>query len=333
MAAAEITDVEVTASGFDVRIIGTVDQEEKLALVESIPPKIEGVGEVETNVVYQPPIEARELVIESDPLFIVWDAGGVTVSGTLSTEGRVTQVVDAVGAIFPSVESSGLVVKEGLDDEDWMATVLTIVRDVAEANPIQADPASPTLGSVVVNPAAGLVTVSAEFETRQQQRDIRDDVEGQVNNTTLAFSSGLTVKERERPTRQEVEQAQTTIDELIEGKVVEFEFDSAVITPVGEALLDEVLDALRQFPLVPIEIGGHTDNVGSPESNLELSRERAEAVLAYLVARGEDPERFVVVGYGEEQPVASNDSEQGRARNRRIAFVAIFEEEPAEGEE
>ena len=118
----------------------------------------------------------------------------------------------------------------------------------------------------------------------------------------------------------------TDLDELIEGKVVEFEFDSAVLTDEGKALLDEIVAALKQVPLVPVEIAGHTDDVGSPESNLVLSRERAEAVLSYLLAAGEDADRFVVIGYGESQPIADNATEEGRARNRRIQFVALLEE-------
>ena len=105
-----------------------------------------------------------------------------------------------------------------------------------------------------------------------------------------------------------------------------FEKQEAAIQGSGKALLDEIIAALKQVPLVPVEIAGHTDDVGSPESNLVLSRERAEAVLSYLLAAGEDADRFVVIGYGESQPIADNATEEGRARNRRIQFVALLEE-------
>ena len=113
-----------------------------------------------------------------------------------------------------------------------------------------------------------------------------------------------------------------SLDELIEGKVVEFEFASSVITAEGRELLDEVLEALRRFPEVSVEIGGHTDAVGTDETNLLLSRLRAAAVLTYLVNNGEDAGRFVVIGYGEAVPIADNSTESGRARNRRIEFTA-----------
>ena len=98
------------------------------------------------------------------------------------------------------------------------------------------------------------------------------------------------------------------------------------LTPVGIALLDEVIAALEQFPNVPIEIAGHTDNQGDPVENLDLSKRRAQAALDYLLDNGQDPARFVVEGYGEDQPVASNDTAEGRARNRRIEFKALLEE-------
>jgi outer membrane protein OmpA-like peptidoglycan-associated protein len=74
-----------------------------------------------------------------------------------------------------------------------------------------------------------------------------------------------------------------------------------------------------------VQISGHTDDNGTDEHNLDLSRRRAEAVLDYLVAHGEDPERFVVIGYGESRPVADNGTPEGEARNRRIEFTALEE--------
>jgi OOP family OmpA-OmpF porin len=111
--------------------------------------------------------------------------------------------------------------------------------------------------------------------------------------------------------------------------VVEFEIDSFALTAKGRSLLDEVLAALDGAPDdIRIQIAGHTDNNGSDAENLLLSQRRAQAVLDYLVANGQDPERFETIGYGESQPVASNDTEEGRARNRRIEFTALFEEAP-----
>jgi len=118
---------------------------------------------------------------------------------------------------------------------------------------------------------------------------------------------------------------QENLDDLIEGKVVEFELNSDVLTPKGIALLDEILVALEKFPNVPIEISGHADSQGDAAANLDLSKRRAQTVLDYLVAHGEDTNRFAVVGYGETRPIADNSTAEGRARNRRIEFKALEE--------
>jgi len=93
-------------------------------------------------------------------------------------------------------------------------------------------------------------------------------------------------------------------------------------TGSGEAL-DRLGEILRRCGSGRIEIGGHTDSQGSIGLNQRLSRARAEAVLDALIARGVRLDRLAARGYGEEQPVASNETEAGRARNRRIEFKAL----------
>ncbi len=72
-----------------------------------------------------------------------------------------------------------------------------------------------------------------------------------------------------------------------------------------------------------VRIAGHTDGVGDPEENQRLSEARAEAVRDYLVSHGIDASRVEAVGYGDTQPVASNDTDEGRAQNRRIEAVEL----------
>ena len=180
-------------------------------------------------------------------------------------------------------------------------------------------------GQIFVNASQRLVQITGEYETRQQRRDARDANDAVIAETTFAFTSGLSIPAAPDFTPEQVVELQGDLDELIEGKVVEFEVNSDVLTPVGQALLDEILDALDKFPAVPIEIGGHTDDQGDPVENLDLSERRAQRAFDYLVANGQDPVRFVVLGYGEDVPVASNSTADGRARNRRIEFKALEE--------
>jgi outer membrane protein OmpA-like peptidoglycan-associated protein len=102
---------------------------------------------------------------------------------------------------------------------------------------------------------------------------------------------------------------------------IHFEFDKDKIRPESFKILDAVVEVLKQFPKIKLEIQGHTDNKGKPEYNKKLSDRRAISVVKYLVAHGIEPGRLTSHGYGMERPLVANDSDQGRALNRRVQFV------------
>lgn len=104
---------------------------------------------------------------------------------------------------------------------------------------------------------------------------------------------------------------------------VRFATNSSKITGASRYILDELIDFLKENPRVRIEVQGHTDNVGDMESNMVLSNNRAGAVVAYLTAHGIGAQRLTSQGYGPTKPIASNDTEAGRAENRRTTFVII----------
>ncbi|OZC03243.1 OmpA family protein [Rubricoccus marinus] len=108
---------------------------------------------------------------------------------------------------------------------------------------------------------------------------------------------------------------------------VNFEFAKAALLPFSEQTLDALTTVLLRYPALRIEIGGHTDNVGSDETNDALSQRRAESVAAYLAAQGVAHQRLTAVGYGENRPVASNENETGRALNRRVEFRVLNPED------
>lgn len=110
--------------------------------------------------------------------------------------------------------------------------------------------------------------------------------------------------------------------DLIIGDAVLFDTGEAELRSDAEAVIDEVATYLLADPsLLDIEVQGHTDSTGSLALNYTLSSQRADAVLAALVARGVPPERLVARGYGPSRPLADNASLDGRARNRRVQFV------------
>ncbi len=106
---------------------------------------------------------------------------------------------------------------------------------------------------------------------------------------------------------------------------IQFENNKYVIRPISFKLLNDIAKVLIDNPSYLIEIQGHTDDVGSEESNLVLSDRRANAVRTYLVAKGVDANRLISHGYGEAVPVADNKTAKGRAQNRRVEFIVSFE--------
>jgi OOP family OmpA-OmpF porin len=113
------------------------------------------------------------------------------------------------------------------------------------------------------------------------------------------------------------------LNDAVRARPISFAPGSAVFEPSSRGTLDRLAAIFRRCAPGRIEIGGHTDSQGSTQLNERLSRARAEAVLDALLARGVRLDSMNAVGYGESQPIASNETEAGRALNRRIAFRAL----------
>jgi outer membrane protein OmpA-like peptidoglycan-associated protein len=88
--------------------------------------------------------------------------------------------------------------------------------------------------------------------------------------------------------------------------------------------LDDLVTLLNSYPGASVEIQGHTDNNGTPESNKTLSQDRANAVKRYLSAGGVSEARMTAVGYGQELPLADNKTEAGKTKNRRVDFKLVY---------
>ena len=109
-------------------------------------------------------------------------------------------------------------------------------------------------------------------------------------------------------------------DKVVRLSNVQFETGSAALTANSQYELQNLADYMQRNPDMVIEIGGHTDNTGDADANLTLSQQRADVVEQYLTNRGVAPERMVAVGYGQTRPVGDNNTDAGRAENRRTEF-------------
>ena len=119
-----------------------------------------------------------------------------------------------------------------------------------------------------------------------------------------------------KPQRVEV-----TSDQIVIHQRINFLTGKAKILPDSFPVLDDVAVAMKDYPQIRIEIGGHTDNVGDDAKNQRLSKDRADAVWEYLLAKGIAANRMTTMGYGETRPIDTNMTESGRLNNRRVEFL------------
>ncbi|MCF8880573.1 OmpA family protein [Hyphobacterium sp. SN044] len=102
---------------------------------------------------------------------------------------------------------------------------------------------------------------------------------------------------------------------------ITFDTNSTEIKPQFYAVLNDVADVLEQYPATYVDVVGHADSTGDAGYNQRLSEQRAQAVAGYLIAQNVMRDRFYVGGMGETSPIASNDTPQGRAQNRRVEII------------
>lgn len=104
---------------------------------------------------------------------------------------------------------------------------------------------------------------------------------------------------------------------------VTFATNQSAVQPQFRPTLDQVADVLRNYEQTYVDVYGHTDSTGSDSYNLTLSEQRANSVRDYLASRGVQSARLGIRGFGETQPIASNDTEEGRAENRRVEIKIV----------
>ncbi|WP_052668980.1 OmpA family protein [Nitriliruptor alkaliphilus] len=174
--------------------------------------------------------------------------------------------------------------------------------DGPTATPTAAPTSSPTSEATTgtgSNPGSSITTDPGE--------DIRSEVEVRV---------GEIISEYEGIETGEGTQLSVDADVL-------FAFDQATLLPEAEARLDDIVEVLEFYDGAPVEIVGHTDSDGAAEYNQRLSERRAQAVATYLTDAGVDASRFTVEGRGESDPVAPNDSDANKQRNRRVEILVV----------
>ena len=124
----------------------------------------------------------------------------------------------------------------------------------------------------------------------------------------------------------EVERVGEGIKVTLNENTVNFDFNSANLTTLAKSNLDKLVTVLKNNPDTNINIYGHTDSIGTDAVNLRISSQRAAAVKNYFVANGISASRMFTEGLGKSSPIASNDTDAGRAKNRRVEFAITANE-------
>ena len=129
--------------------------------------------------------------------------------------------------------------------------------------------------------------------------------------------ANTTVTKVDEQTKEDIE---SQIKDILHLHKIEFEVNKATLTAKGKEIVDRVATILKKYPGVRITIEGHTDSDGKPEYNLKLSQDRVDTVKVELVNVGVSADRLKPIGYGETKPLVPNDSEENKAKNRRVEF-------------
>ncbi|MBK6932760.1 MAG: OmpA family protein [Saprospirales bacterium] len=195
-------------------------------------------------------------------------------------------------------------------------------------------------GKLVVAPGGRWVKLSGQFQAANEAEyltlgNFSEDSATQTSayradcfNYAYYYIDDVLVKKVPPFAAVPIKSDDLTRQPLEEGKAIQlkdiyFEFDKHELMPRSYVELNKLLRILRENPGVHIQIVGHTDNIGKPDYNKYLSRKRAKSVALFLMENGISARRLRYHGEGESRPVATNDSEEGRFKNRRVEFVIL----------
>jgi OOP family OmpA-OmpF porin len=161
--------------------------------------------------------------------------------------------------------------------------------------------------------SGNVVELNGNVDSEAARSQLLARIATQLNNPTYTVRDGLRVGAA----------SQQLLDTVLAKRTIAFEVGNATLTPAGSKVLDDLVPVLHKFAGRHFEIVGYTDDSGPREANLALSAARAQAVKAYLVAKGIAASDIATSGVGPDRPIAPNSTAEGRSRNRRIEFRVL----------
>ena len=216
-----------------------------------------------------------------------------------------------------------------LTSPDPVALISGKVIDQKTGRPIAAEIIYSTLpdgaeaGRATADPTTGEYKIILPYGQKYTMRAVAPDFIAEGANVDL--TGGPTDKNKgfEEIKGKELKLVPIEIGQSVRLTNIFFDTGKAILRDESAPELDRLVTVMNENPKLGVELGGHTDNVGSNELNAKLSQDRADAVREYLIGKGIEPDRLASKGFGETKPVAPNDTDDGRQRNRRVEFLIL----------
>jgi outer membrane protein OmpA-like peptidoglycan-associated protein len=295
------TKVALSDAGIDadVRFVGRdgtvrVESAEQVDQAKQITLDVEGVRVVKVEAPPKVEVPPQPVAMK-----LVVDAGKVVLTGTVPTGAAHDALADAAKAAFGAENVQDQITVDAKRTADGV--------DLAGLGAVIAAFGKDTKAGVV-DLTNGTVTLTGTVASQE----VKDKVEAAAKAAVRTVKNELVLGEAAPA------QVQT---QLVALPTVEFENDSATLTPQGRAVVENAASILKANPSVRVSIEGHTDSTGTEERNLTLSQARAKTVLDTLVSLGIAPERMTSTGFGESRPKVPGNDDASKAINRRVEFI------------
>lgn len=273
----------------------------------------------------------KEIVINSIIAFLTMSAASLTYANSPSTTAPIAMPV--IANLPVNQASSAPVVASGIvPDEATKQALLGRLRELYGDRVVD----QLKVGKVRTPPQWSQILMSSIQPNLKEVTQGRLDISGanitlhgnvtsDVTRTQLEkqLGQGLPTAYTVNNKLEVVAPEQAVVDKALANRIVEFQSGSAVLTPAGQNILNEIAVALNKVGGRSVRIIGHTDDQGIAATNLTLSLARANAVKTYFIEKGLRAESMTTQGLGSTKPLATNSTEDGRRRNRRIEFDVL----------
>ncbi len=179
-------------------------------------------------------------------------------------------------------------------------------------------------GTATTNPLTGEYKIVLPYGKKYSMRAVAPNFIAEGENVDLTDSvTALQGKGFREIANKSLKLIPIEAGQIVRLNNISFEFAKAALRPESFPELDRIAITMTENTKLTIELGGHTDNVGGDAANLKLSQDRADTVREYLIGKGIEPDRVASKGYGEARPIATNDTPEGQAANRRVEFTIL----------